>query len=82
MSPHAAALDIWETTYLHVLQGEDPVVEWTKGSILGPLLERLDGTDVQAFLEAYRRPIGEAYPRRGDGITVFPFKRLFLVATR
>ena len=82
LSPHTAALDLWETTYLHVLPGEDSVVKWTKGSILGPLLERLDAADVPAFLEAYRRPIGEAYPRRGDGKTVLPFKRLFLVATR
>jgi len=82
LSPHTTAIDIWETTYLHVLQGEDPVVEWTKGSILGPLLEHLGESDTQAFLEAYRRPIGEAYPRRKDGKTVLPFKRLFIVATR
>ena len=82
LSPHTVALDLWETTYTHVLQGEDPVVEWTKGSILGPLLDRLDGAEVQAFLEAYRGPIGEAYPRREDGKTVLPFKRLFIVATR
>jgi trans-aconitate 2-methyltransferase len=82
LSPHTTTIDIWETTYLHVLQGEDPVVEWTKGSILGPLLERLGESDVQAFLEAYRGPIGEAYPRRRDGNTVLPFKRLFIVATR
>lgn len=82
LSPHTTALDLWETTYLHVLQGDDPVVEWTKGSILGPLLELLDGADVQAFLEAYRAPIGEAYPRQRDGKTVLPFKRLFLVARK
>ena len=78
-SPNTAALDLWETTYLPVLQGEDPVVEWIKGRILGPLL---DGVEVQAFLDAYRGPIGEAYPGRGDGKTVLQFKRLFLVATR
>ncbi|PKB83340.1 MAG: trans-aconitate 2-methyltransferase [SAR202 cluster bacterium Io17-Chloro-G9] len=82
LSPHATTLDLWETTYLHVLQGEDPVVEWTKGSILGPILDRLDEAGVQAFLDAYRRPVGQAYPQRGDGKTVLPFKRLFLIATR
>lgn len=80
LSPHTTTIDIWETTYLHVLQGEDPVVEWTKGSILGPLLEQLGESDSQAFLKAYRGPIGDAYPRRKDGKTVLPFKRLFIVA--
>jgi trans-aconitate 2-methyltransferase len=82
LGPHTSNLDIWETTYLHVLQGEDPVVEWTKGSILGPLLELLDGEQVPVFLDSYRAPIGKAYPQQGDGKTLLPFKRLFLVAIK
>jgi len=82
LSPHAARLDFWETTYLHVLQGDDPVVEWTKGSILGPLLALLDEPDKEAFLKAYREPISKAYVRRGDGTTLLPFRRLFLIAVK
>jgi trans-aconitate 2-methyltransferase len=82
LSPHATRLDFWETSYLHVLQGDDPVVEWTKGSILGPLLALLDDTDKEAFLEAYRAPISKAYIRRGDGSTLLPFRRLFLIAVK
>ncbi|PKB73092.1 MAG: trans-aconitate 2-methyltransferase [SAR202 cluster bacterium Io17-Chloro-G7] len=82
LSPHATRLDFWETSYLHVLQGDDPVVEWTKGSILGPLLALLDDTDKEAFLEAYRQPISKAYVRRGDGSTLLPFRRLFLIAVK
>ncbi len=80
LAPRASEIDVWETTYLHVLEGEDPVVEWTKGSILGPVLERLGEQDRRAFLDAYRRRIQEAYPRRPDGKTLLPFKRLFFVA--
>ena len=82
LSPHAARLDFWETTYLHVLQGEDPGVEWTKGSILGPLLALLDEAGKEAFLKAYREPISKAYARRGDGSTLLPFRRLFLIAVK
>ena len=73
LSPHATRLDFWETTYLHVLQGEDPVVEWTKGSILGPLLTLLDEANQEAFLKAYREPLSKAYVRRGDGSTLLPY---------
>ena len=82
LSPHASRLDFWETTYLHVLQGEDPVVEWTKGSILGPLLALLNDEDKETFLEAYREPISKAYVRRADGSTLLPFRRLFLIAVK
>ena len=71
---------MWETTYFHLLEGEDPVVEWTKGSILRPLLSLLDKADIEAFLEDYRGRVSEAYPRGQDGKTVMPFKRLFFVA--
>jgi trans-aconitate 2-methyltransferase len=77
-----SSMDIWETTYLHVLEGEDPVVEWFKGSALRPILDRLDGAEAELFLAEYRRLVRAAYPREGDGKTLLPFRRLFLVATR
>ena len=58
------------------------MVDWTKGSILGPLLESLEEPEATAFLEAYGRRIKEAYPMRADGKTVLPFRRLFLVAIK
>lgn len=82
LAPHAARLDIWETEYLQVLEGDNPVVEWTRGSALKPLLDALDEPDRAAFLQAYATRIARAYPRRPDGTTAFPFRRLFLVAVR
>jgi trans-aconitate 2-methyltransferase len=78
----ARSMDIWETTYLHVLEGEDPVVEWFKGSALRPVLDRLSDAEAKLFLEEYRRRTRAAYPREKDGKTLLPFRRLFLVATR
>jgi trans-aconitate 2-methyltransferase len=82
LAPHARGLEIWETEYLHVLEGENPVVEWTRGSALKPLLDALDEPERGAFLVEYGRRVGAAYPRRPDGRTLFPFRRLFFVATR
>ncbi|WP_437316826.1 methyltransferase domain-containing protein [Sorangium sp. So ce385] len=82
LAPHAARIDLWETEYLHILEGENPVVEWTLGTALRPLLAALDGEGERAeFLEAYGTRVAAAYPKAADGKTPFPFRRLFLVAT-
>jgi trans-aconitate 2-methyltransferase len=72
---------VWQTTYLHNLPGDDPVLEWVKGSTLRPILERLDESEQEAFLAGYGAELREAYPAR-DGWTLFPFTRTFVVATR
>lgn len=81
LAPLAARLDIWETEYLHVLEGRDPVKEWTKGTWLKPFLNALDPTERDAFEADYAARLREAYPMRTDGKTLFPFRRLFIVAT-
>jgi trans-aconitate 2-methyltransferase len=82
LAPHVSRLDIWETEYLHVLEGDNPVVEWTRGSALKPLLDALEEPERSAFLAEYSARIARAYPRRADGRTLFPFRRLFIVAVR
>jgi trans-aconitate 2-methyltransferase len=82
LAPHAARLDIWETEYLHVLEGDRPVVEWTRGSALKPLLDALDAHEREAFLADYAARMAAAYPRRAGGRTLFPFRRLFILASR
>lgn len=80
---HALGLraTVWETTYQHVLQGDDPVLEWTAGTALRPVLARLDAAEQQAFRDEYGPLLRAAYPRRSFG-TLFPFRRLFFVAQR
>jgi len=80
LAPHAAGLDIWEMVYLQVLEGDNPVVEFTKGSALKPLLDALDGEDRRQFESCYSALVRAAYPPRPDGRTLFPFRRLFIVA--
>lgn len=75
------SLDIWETEYLQILEGEDPVLEWVKGTGLRPILNDLDDHGRERFLVEYARRLRAAYPLRADGRTLYPFRRLFLVAT-
>lgn len=76
-----ARVDVWRTTYHHPLPGADGVVEWFKGSALRPFLQPLDEADRAAFLDRYRTAVARAYPEQ-DGVTLLPFPRLFIVATR
>lgn len=80
LAPRCRWVDLWETTYWQVLQGDDPVVDWVRGTTLTPYLERLGDPEREAFLADYRQRIAAAYPRRVDEMTLFPFRRLFIVA--
>jgi len=83
LSPRCATVDVWTTTYLHALTGEDPVVDWMLGTGLRPYLDALASDDERSrFLDAYRAKLAPAFPRRPDGTTLLPFPRLFLVARR
>jgi trans-aconitate 2-methyltransferase len=81
LASRAASLDLWETEYLHVLEGNNPIVEWTKGTALRPILDALDPVETAEFMAEYGRKIALAYPKSPDGKTLFRFRRLFLVAT-
>lgn len=81
LAPRCASIDVWETEYLHVLEGDDPVLEWTRATGLRPILAGLADAERDRFVSGYRERLREAYPRRADGRTLFPFRRLFIVAT-
>ena len=74
-------VDAWETNYYFVLQGQDPVLQWTKGTTLQRIFERLEATETEAFLASYAARLREAYPATRHG-TLFPFRRIFFVATK
>jgi trans-aconitate 2-methyltransferase len=80
LKPMASSIDLWETEYLHQLQGEDAVLEWARGTALAPLLAALPENERAAYDAAFRAALRQAYPRRADGTTLYPFRRLFLVA--
>jgi trans-aconitate 2-methyltransferase len=81
LKPRVTSLDIWQTIYLHALTGENAVVQWAMGSSLRPFLDRLPPDLREGFVRAYADAVRPAYPRRPDGTTLLPFRRLFMVAT-
>jgi trans-aconitate 2-methyltransferase len=74
-------VDAWETTYVHVLTGPDPVLEWTRGTALRPVLAQLAAIDAPDFEADYAAALRSAYPAESYG-TVLPFRRVFFVAQR
>ncbi|MFJ8634156.1 trans-aconitate 2-methyltransferase [Streptomyces sp. NPDC093568] len=83
LSDLGCAADVWETTYVHLLTGEDPVLDWVKGTGLRPVLTALadDPEAREAFLDDYRGALRRAYPSGPHG-TPFPFRRIFAVARK
>jgi trans-aconitate 2-methyltransferase len=82
LKPLSATLDIWETIYQQPLTGKDPVAQFTSGTGLRPYMAVLEEHEQTAFYDTYAKLLAEAYPMRPDGITLFPFRRLFIVARR
>jgi len=80
LRPLTASLDIWETIYLHALTGEDAVAQWASGTSLRPFLDALPVDLREGFFAAYAAAMRPIYPRRADGTTLLPFRRLFIVA--
>ena len=70
--------DVWESTYLHVLRGDDPVLEWLRGTGLRPILAALSSAESQEFSAQLASELRRAYPPGPHG-TLFPFRRVFAV---
>jgi trans-aconitate 2-methyltransferase len=73
--------EVWQTEYLHVLRGDDPVLEWVRGTGLRPVLDALPDEEAEEFSTQYAELLRQAYPARPYG-TVFPFLRTFVVARK
>ena len=73
--------DVWETTYLHVLPGADPVLDWIRGTALRPVLAALSPADGDALCARLAPDLRAAYPRTPHG-TVLPYRRIFAVGHR
>lgn len=79
LAARAEKVEVWQTEYLHVLEGPDPVLEWVRGTGLRPVLDALSEDDAAEFCAEYAPLLREAYPPRAYG-TVFGFRRTFGVA--
>lgn len=82
LEPAASHIDIWETRYVQVLDGDDAVYRWMSGTGLRPFANALEGEERDNFLYEYKERLRTAYPMRASGKTLYPFQRLFAVARR
>lgn len=82
LAPLCRGLELWETIYYHRLEGPNPVAAWLAGTTLRPLFAVLEGAEREAFEGECFARLAAAYPRRADGATVFPFRRLFVLARK
>jgi trans-aconitate 2-methyltransferase len=83
LAPVARKARLWETTYTVVLPGVESIVEWLKGTALRPFFDALpDDTSRKRFVEDYASALQREYRPRTNGNVLFPFRRLFLVASR
>ena len=79
LSKLGLSVNAWETTYLHALAGENPVLEWLHGTALRPLLARLNAAEGAEYLTELSKRLSAEYPPCGE-VTFFPMQRLFFVA--
>ena len=82
LRPLCSRLDIWQTTYIHTIDGVDRIVEWFEGSELRPFLKPLSEQEREAFLARYREGLTQSYAPQSDGTVLLPYPRLFLVAQK
>ncbi|MGH3627696.1 MAG: trans-aconitate 2-methyltransferase [Sciscionella sp.] len=75
-------VDAWETSYLQLLTGEDPVLRWLTGTALRPVRRALSDVDWARFTAELAPRLRAAYPSWPDGRTPFEFRRIFVVAHR
>jgi len=81
LAPSARRVDVWETDYMHVMDGPDAIVEWIASTGLRPFLEALEAqSDRSLFRERLLQRVADGYPVQADGRILFPFRRTFVIA--
>jgi trans-aconitate 2-methyltransferase len=81
LHPLGYRVNAWETTYLHLLPGDDAVLNWVRGTALRPVLAALSPPQGAEFEAEYGARLREAYPQ-GPGGTALLFRRVFVVGVR
>ena len=80
LQPLAARIELWETTYIHVLESPRAVLDWFRATGLRPFLEVLNNSEKSLFENLLLEKYEVKYPRRKNGCVLFPFRRLFFIA--
>lgn len=82
IKPLCSTINLWHTDYEHILDNQEAVVEWVKGTGLRPFIDPLSEEERKGFLDAYLNRVKKAYPVQYDGKVLLRYPRLFMVAVR
>ncbi len=82
LTKEGCRVDIWRTTYFHVMPSHRAIIEWLSSTGLRPYLANLDAIQQEAFLERYHKLLQQAYPTQEDGNVLMLFPRLFIIARK
>lgn len=75
-------IHIWQTNYIHQMQDCNSIIDFVKGTALLPYLDCLDVKQTSAFMDMLLAKVKEYYVASKNGIVLFEFKRLFIIAEK
>ena len=81
LAPLARHVDMWEMVYHQIMGSPAAIVEWMSSTGLRPYLDSLDSDEERrCFAALLEERVAASYPRRSDGMVLFPFSRLSVIA--
>ena len=75
-------VDIWRTTYYHIMDSHQAIIDWVSSTGLRPWLQDLRESQQRQYLARYHELLQEQYPLQENGKILLAFPRLFIVARR
>ena len=83
LTAHGLGIDIWETTYIHVLDSHRDLIAWYKSTGMKIFLNALASpADQERFADLVLERVTPLYRRAADGKVLFPFRRIFFTAEK
>lgn len=82
LASQGALVDIWRTTYYHVMSSAKAIVDWLSATGLRPFLAPLDDARQDLFLAQYLHELEQVYLPRADRSVLLAFPRLFIIARK
>lgn len=77
------SVEMWESSYIHVLNSQHSILEMIRGAGLRPYIDRLNNeNDKIDFESKILTEIKKDYPLQKNGKVLFPFKRLFFIGKK
>jgi trans-aconitate 2-methyltransferase len=75
------SIDLWETSYIHIMDSHKAILEMIRSTGMKPYLDKLEReADKIEFENEVLSEIEKKYPLLKDGKVLFPFERLFFIA--